>query len=176
MNKIIFIIPALLALYLCVLHVQVTQEEKKPQYIERPLPYFNYPDITAGAPKNSHINKENLPDHPIMINIFASWCPTCKLEHEQLLKIAREKHIPIYGIAFRDQLRPVQFYLIREKNPYRRVMLDTKGTASYIFNITSTPQSFIVDAKGHIRYHHKGPISEEQLHTHILPAIQEASK
>ncbi len=175
MNRLIYALPLLTLLYLGYAYFQEQEKRSKPQMIEQVLPYFEYPEILSKTGINGTITNSGLPKKPVMINLFASWCPTCKLEHDQLMTLAQMGKVDIYGIAFRDKEYMVEIMMKRDGTPYNHIALDKEGTAAHIFKARGTPQSYIIDQNGVIRYHHNGPISEKALYSHILPAIEKIS-
>ncbi len=176
LNGLIYALPILISLYLVFHHFEKQKEASTPQFIERPLPYFEFPEILSLNGKNETLSNTGVPKRPILLNIFGSWCPTCRLEHPQLLKLANMDKIEMYGIAYRDTEEGVRLMMQRDGRVFDRIALDTGTNAPYNFNFIKTPQTYIIDANNVIRYQHAGPISEEQLYTHILPAIKEVTK
>ncbi|MGH1403607.1 MAG: redoxin family protein [Alphaproteobacteria bacterium] len=175
MNRLIYVLPFITLFYLGYAYFQEKTERSTPQMIERVVPYFEYPEILSKTGNNTHLSNSTLANKPIMINIFASWCPTCQLEHDQLMALAEMDAVDIYGIAYRDKEYMVEIMMKRDGNPYKRIALDEKGTSIHAFQARGTPQSYIIDQNGIIRYHHKGPISKKTLYSHILPAIEKVS-
>lgn len=176
LNRLIYALPVLISLFLGYQHFEKQKEESTPQFIEKPLPYFEFPEILSKNGENDVLSNSKMPDRPILLNIFGSWCPTCKLEHPQLLKLANMNKIEMYGIAYRDTEEGVRLMMQRDGDIFDRVALDTGINVPYNFNFIKTPQTYIIDRNHVIRYQHAGPISEEQLYSHILPAIEEVSK
>ena len=96
-----------------------------------------------------------------MINFFASWCAPCKIEHPLFVELA-EQNIPIYGIAFRDKIVPLQAYLDSNGNPYKQYGSDAKGTAGIAWGLRGVPETFVVNEQGQIIWHWEGLLTEKQ--------------
>lgn len=172
MNKLIYALPLLVCVLIIGLGALKKHKQSTPQYIEKTVPYFEYPEILNSSGENGTISLKNLPKKPIMINIFGSWCATCKLEHEQLMTLSDMGVIDIYGIAFKDTQDDVEKMVKKIGNPFTRIALDKDMKTIPFWGVRETPQSYIIDSDGVILYHHRGPISAKRLQTHILPAIQ----
>ena len=101
-------------------------------------------------------NKEN-----IIINFFASWCPPCKIEHPNLLKLSKE--FKIYGIAKKDNDMKIRDWLNKSGNPFKAIGMDNDGSASINWGVYGLPETFFVDRNGKIIYKHVGPITQNDL-------------
>lgn len=98
-----------------------------------------------------------------LINIFASWCTSCAMEHPLLARLAKEKNLSIYGIAWHDEVPALQRYLNEKGNPYHQVLLDDTGTVVVSLGITGAPESLLVDNAGKILWHGQGMLTEQGL-------------
>ena len=107
-----------------------------------------------------------------MVNVWASWCVSCRAEHSLLLLMARDMHIPIIGINYKDTRRDALTVLRETGNPYQANAFDPDGRVAIDWGVYGTPESFIIDQQGIIRYKHTGPITAAKLHAEILPLIE----
>jgi len=107
--------------------------------------------------------------HPYLINFFASWCVPCHAEHDYLLELAGE-HIPIIGIAFKDKVKAVKDFLLKDGNPFVTVADDRNGRTGLDWGVTGVPETFVIDAAGVIRFHQVGPLTEDIIQQQLLPA------
>ena len=96
-----------------------------------------------------------------LLNVFASWCVSCVVENEVLLKISQNKNINIYGIAFRDIDANTKKYLEKNKNPYKKVGVDRKGELSELLLVEAIPETFVINKKNQIIYRYQGPLDQE---------------
>ena len=111
----------------------------------------------------SFFDKSNLLEHrePKIINFFASWCPPCKIEHEQLINLSK-KH-DVFGIAKKDTMENVKLWLQDRGNPYNKIGFDFDGLASIEWGVYGLPETFIVNKSGEIIYRHVGPITSDNI-------------
>ncbi|MFT6332928.1 MAG: cytochrome c biogenesis protein CcmG/thiol:disulfide interchange protein DsbE [Lentimonas sp.] len=116
------------------------------------LPEFSFIELNNSRQTFSNEDLKN--NDYSLINVFASWCSSCAVEHHLLMKLSRK--IKIYGIAWRDIDKNTKNYLEKYGNPYQKVGIDNKGK----FQVKGTPESFLVNSKGEIIYYLQGPIDE----------------
>lgn len=175
MNKIMYLLPLLTVLILGSLHLQNLSKGDGPQIIDAPLPKFQLPIVMLdpNSEKNgAPFTEKDFPDDLFLVNLFATWCTTCALEHAQLMRLSNVHQIPIYGIAFRDKIDHIRRLLTRTGNPYSVIIDDPEGYSEGYWDIQELPHTFIVDAKGRIRYDFKGPVKREDLFETVLPLIE----
>ena len=96
-----------------------------------------------------------------IINFFASWCPPCKVEHPNLMKLS--KKFKIYGIAKKDSDIKIKNWLEKAGNPFEAIGHDYDGSAGINWGVYSLPETFIVNNYGKIVYKHVGPITVRDL-------------
>lgn len=125
--------------------------------IDKPVPEFSLPSLDD---PNEMITPETLKGEPYIINVWATWCPTCKVEHPFLLKIA-EMGIPILGVDYKDDADAAKQLLKKTGNPYVKVAFDDEGALVMPLGVYGAPESFIVDAEGIIRYKLVGAVTEK---------------
>lgn len=111
-----------------------------------------------------------------LLNAWASWCVTCRHEHPLLMQLATETNIPIYGLNYQDNLADAQALLTQTGNPYTASGFDEKGQVGVALGLTGTPETFIIDKQGIIRYKQTGPLTAQVLTEKILPLMQQLGK
>jgi cytochrome c biogenesis protein CcmG, thiol:disulfide interchange protein DsbE len=126
--------------------------------IDRPAPKFALTALEAGS---TGFQTEDLAGKVSLVNIFASWCAGCRVEHPTLLRIAKEGAIPLYGINWKDKPGDGLKWLKSQRNPYLKVGDDQNGRLGIDLGVTGVPETFVVDRTGRIRYRHAGPITED---------------
>ncbi len=129
--------------------------EFRPQKII--LPEFSLPDLYD---ENREFSKKDLLGHYSVINFFASWCTTCRAEHEILLSLKKENFVEVYGIAWRDINYNTIDYLKKSGNPFSRVAFDGRGLFSKIIGLNAVPETVIVDPDGNIVMRYSGNLQE----------------
>jgi cytochrome c biogenesis protein CcmG/thiol:disulfide interchange protein DsbE len=149
------------------------QKSKQPMPVASaatPLPAFSIP--TLYHPEIPFTPK-NLAGKVFLLHFFASWCPACRAEHETFLTIKNTSHIPIYGIAYKDNPQNAEEWLRETGNPYNLVGSDPYGELGSQFHLYGTPQTFIIDKKGQIRYQFTGALDLHDWQTILLPLVNE---
>ena len=139
--------------------------------IDKPAPQFDLPPI-AGRPDG--LKTADLKGKVSLVNVWASWCPPCRIEHPILMTLAKEG-VTIYGINYKDKPKDADRFLRELGNPFARIGADLKGRASIDWGVYGYPETFIVDASGHIRYRHVGPINPGQVDSIIRPLLKKAA-
>ena len=134
----------------------------------RPLPAFVLQPLHPGGPT---LSKADLKGQVAMINVFASWCPSCAEEQPMLMQLSASGVAPIYGVAWLDPPEKTAAWLQEHGDPFRRIGEDTSGRLGIDLGVTGAPETFIVDRQGRIRYRQIGPISNETWRTVLQPLI-----
>ncbi|MHA1568270.1 MAG: DsbE family thiol:disulfide interchange protein [Alphaproteobacteria bacterium] len=137
--------------------------------IDKPAPEFSLPSLdgAAGALGTAHLKGQ-----VSLLNVFASWCIPCKVEHPQITRLGKIPGVALYGLNYKDKAGEAKAWLERLGNPYHRIGADTDGRAGIEWGVYGVPETFIVDAMGQIRYKHVGPIMPRDLEETILPIIE----
>lgn len=121
------------------------------------LPEFSLSDLFD---ENENFSKKDLVGKYSVINFFASWCTTCRAEHEILLRLQQEKIVDLYGIAWRDIDENTKKFLQKNGNPYKKVAKDGTGLFSKITGIEAIPETVILDEAGNIVMRLQGNLQE----------------
>jgi cytochrome c biogenesis protein CcmG/thiol:disulfide interchange protein DsbE len=111
-----------------------------------------------------------------LVNYWGTWCVACRQEHPQLLTMASEMGITLYGVNYDDTPDRALQYLAREGNPFKAVGEDVSGRNRIDWGVYGAPETFVVDGNGRVVLRHAGPITEDILATKIMPAIESAAK
>lgn len=136
--------------------------------IDKPAPQFSLPGIDGGP---NGFSTTDLKGKVALVNVFASWCPPCRVENPVLLTLAKDG-VPIYGINYKDKPRDAKAYLAELGNAYTRIGADRDGRVSIDWGVYGYPETFVVDATGRIRYRHVGPIMPQDLDTIFRPMLK----
>lgn len=163
-NRMTFWVPlALFAFFAGLAAFMLTQE--KDQFVEstmigEPLPDFALKPAFAALPGAS--KSDLVGGQPRLLNIWASWCVPCIAEAPQL-EALQAQGVEIVGIAIRDRPEDVANFLGRYGNPYARIGADDISEVQLAIGSSGVPETFVIDAKGVIRYQHIGDIRPEHL-------------
>ncbi len=136
--------------------------------IDKPVPAFNQPVLGNPA---QQLSNESFLGKPYLVNFWASWCITCRVEHPVITEYARRKALTIVGLNFRDEEADAQAWLKHYGDPYDIVLTDRSGRLSIDFGVYAAPESFLVDAAGTIVFKQIGALTPEIFETEILPRI-----
>jgi len=119
----------------------------------KPLPEFSLPGL--GEPGQR--SRADLTGQAGLLNVWATWCPSCRVEHPYLLELARQG-IPIYGLNYKDEDAAARRWLEELGNPYRFNIVDRAGTLGLDLGVYGAPETYLIDAAGVIHYRHVGVV------------------
>jgi cytochrome c biogenesis protein CcmG/thiol:disulfide interchange protein DsbE len=132
------------------------------------LPDFLLPDLFD---EKGIFSKNDLKGQYSLINIFASWCTTCQVEHEFLMRMKDE--INIYGVAWRDINQNTKKFLSQNGNPYKKVATDNQALLGKLIGIVAVPETLIIDREGNIVLRYRGNLEESSVEK-ILEFLRKA--
>jgi cytochrome c biogenesis protein CcmG/thiol:disulfide interchange protein DsbE len=139
--------------------------------IGKPLPAFDLAPVRAG---DGRLASRDLRGRPRLLNAFASWCVSCRIEHPILLAL-KAKGVPIDGLDWKDTSAAGSAYLLKEGDPYANVGSDPTGRAGIDLGVAAVPETFVVDGAGIVRYKHVGPISPDDWNNTLEPLMARLS-
>lgn len=134
----------------------------------QPVPAFSLPDLHQ---PDKMITAADLQGQPMLVNVWATWCPSCHVEHPYLLKLARENGVSIVGLNYKDEREAAKEWLARLEDPYIFSIYDEEGRLGLDLGVYGAPETYIVDANGIIRYRHVGVVDEKVWETVLSPII-----
>ena len=135
--------------------------------INRPLPAFDLPSVRTG---DAGLASTDFRGKPMLLNMFASWCVSCRIEHPLLLDL-HARGVPIAGLDWEDRAADGSKYLKENGDPYARAGLDASGRTGINLGITGVPETFVVDKHGRVRYKQIGPIETADWENTIKPLM-----
>lgn len=138
------------------------------ELVGRELPAFELEDVLAAGVT---VGRDDVVGEPCLINVWATWCPTCVVEHAYLNRLAREHGVSIIGINYNDDTAKARDWLDRYGNPYRRVIADTDGRLGIDLGVYGAPETFVMDHEGRIRYRHVGVVDERVWRDVLSPLL-----
>ena len=121
------------------------------------LPEFSLPDLFDSS---KDFSKKDLVKKYSLVNFFASWCTTCRAEHENLMRLKDSGIIDIYGVAWRDIDDNTKSYLQSNGNPFVKVATDAQGLFTKIIGINAVPETLIIDREGNVILRYSGNLEE----------------
>ena len=139
-------------------------------FIGKPAPDFR---LTQLADEKLAFTPEDMKGKVWLLNVWASWCVSCRVEHPLLVEMSKKNVVPIVGLNYKDGRGEGMQWLQRFGNPYSLSAFDADGKVGIDYGVYGVPETFVIDKKGVIRYKQIGPITPEALEKTLLPLIRE---
>ncbi|MCB1698243.1 MAG: DsbE family thiol:disulfide interchange protein [Pseudomonadales bacterium] len=136
--------------------------------IDQPLPEFTLPVLG----EDRLLKRDELVGEVALLNVWATWCSSCRVEHPYLLQIAASG-VPVYGINYKDDDAAAGRWLAELGNPYRANIADREGSLGLDLGVYGAPETYLVDARGVVRYRHVGVVDERVWQTILQPLYQQ---
>lgn len=141
--------------------------------IDKPVPPFDLPPLPGKEPG---LIVANLARGEVsLVNVWASWCGPCRVEHPQLIEIAKMQKVHMIGLNYKDDPANALAFLKQLGDPYETIGADRKGRVAIEWGVYGVPETFLIDGKGRIVMKHVGPLQPEDISEKILPAIRAAT-
>ena len=171
MNR--YLIPlAVFALLVAVLAIGIVESPRKDlvpsPLIGKPAPQFSLPSLTDPA---HEVSSQQLRGHWYLFNVWGTWCVSCRMEHPELVRIARTGRVPIIGLDWKDSRADALAFLKQEGDPYQRIAVDRQGNEAIRWGVYGAPETFLVNPQGIIVYKYIGPITPRAWTQDILPHL-----
>jgi len=141
--------------------------------IGKQMPEFALPILGR---EETIVTNEDLVGEPFLLNAWASWCPTCRVEHPVITDLARSGKIRVVGLNYKDEKADAQAWLARFGDPYDLTITDISGRTAIDFGVYAAPESFLIDSNGTIVFKQIGMMTPEVIETEILPRLEQWSK
>ncbi|TCV97539.1 cytochrome c biogenesis protein CcmG/thiol:disulfide interchange protein DsbE [Luteibacter rhizovicinus] len=154
-------------------NTQHDQHEIVSPLINQPAPDFQLPVLGDDARK---VGKASLLGKPYLLNIFGSWCIECVHEHPMLMTDAKTLGIALVGYNYKDEPDAANAWIAEHGNPFDVIVADRDGRQALDFGVYGAPETFLIDAKGFIRYKHVGPLTPDVMTTELKPAVEALAK
>jgi len=108
-----------------------------------------------------------------LLNVWASWCVSCREEHAVLNEFAKTGLLPIVGLNYKDEPTDARQWLAKLGNPYQLSVMDREGKVGLDWGVYGVPETFVIDKKGVVRHKHIGPVDMPSLQQSLIPLIQQ---
>ncbi len=167
------IIFAVLALMFYGVERQVERGEYSPTalpsaLVDKPLPDFRLPVLES----DGWLSRSELLGQTLLLNVWATWCPTCHFEHPFLLELARRGEVALFGINYKDDADKARVWLAEKGNPYTATLVDADGRLGLDLGVTGAPETYVIDPKGVVRLRYQGALDERVWREQFLPLLQ----
>jgi cytochrome c biogenesis protein CcmG/thiol:disulfide interchange protein DsbE len=138
--------------------------------IGKPAPVFKLQQLHE--PEITLESKDNL-GKVWLLNVWASWCASCRDEHPLLVQLAKADVVPIYGLNYKDKRDLAIQWLDQLGDPYTKSVMDTEGRVGIEYGVYGVPETYVIDKSGVIQYKQIGPVTVDVLEKTILPLVKE---
>jgi cytochrome c biogenesis protein CcmG, thiol:disulfide interchange protein DsbE len=141
--------------------------------IGKPAPAFELPLLQQ--PDKTFSEKDML-GTVWVLNVWASWCPPCLVEHPVVSELARSGIAPVVGLNYKDAREDALPWLKRNGDPFKVIAFDAAGRIAIDYGVYGVPETYVIDRKGIIRYKRVGPLTPEITQNKLRPLIEELAK
>lgn len=138
--------------------------------VGKPAPAFSLAQLHDPA---KQFSPQDMKGQVWLLNVWASWCVSCKIEHPILLALSRKNIVPIYGLDYKDKREAGMAWLQEGGDPYVLSASDVEGRIGIDYGVYGVPETYVIDKQGVIRYKQIGPVTQESLREKILPLVAE---
>jgi cytochrome c biogenesis protein CcmG/thiol:disulfide interchange protein DsbE len=160
----------LLILVFLAIGLTLNPSEVPSPLIGKPAPAFKLPRLHSS---DETLSLDDLKGQVTLINVWASWCESCRVEHPLLLKVAASGAVPVYGLNYKDERDNAINWLRKLGNPYRAIAVDREGRTAIDFGVYGAPETYLIDQHGIIVYKKIGPVTPNDWKNDMLPLIQQ---
>lgn len=139
--------------------------------IDKPVPVFDLPPV-QGRPADSGLKSADFEtgQGPVLLNVFASWCAPCRVEHPVLMDLAQQG-VTIHALNYKDKPEAAARFLGQLGDPFRRAGADESGRVAIDFGVYGVPETFVISGEGRILYKHAGPLTDYEIDNEIKPLL-----
>jgi len=138
--------------------------------INKPAPAFTLPQLHDPS---QQFSEQDMRGQVWLLNVWASWCVSCRQEHPILMDLASQNIVPVYGLDYKDKREDGLAWLRSGGDPYVLSVSDTEGRIGIDYGVYGVPETYVIDKQGVIRYKQIGPVTVQSLQEKILPLVAE---
>ncbi|TBV08214.1 DsbE family thiol:disulfide interchange protein [Phytopseudomonas dryadis] len=171
MRRLILLLPLLIFLAVAVFLYRglfLDPAELPSALIGKPFPAFSL----AAVESDRTITQDDLKGKPSLVNVWATWCVACRVEHPVLNTLAG-MGVNIHGVNYKDDNAAAQKWLRDFHDPYLLNISDPRGSLGLDLGVYGAPETFFVDAQGIIRHKYVGVIDERVWREKLAPLYQQ---
>ena len=141
--------------------------------IGKPAPHFELPQLHETT---RMFTERDMLGKVWMLNVWASWCVSCRDEHPVLLDLAASGAVPLYGLNYKDKREDGLAWLKGMGDPYKLSIYDFDGRVGIDYGVYGVPETYVVDKAGVIRYKRIGPLTPQIVKEKVLPLVRELER
>jgi cytochrome c biogenesis protein CcmG/thiol:disulfide interchange protein DsbE len=140
--------------------------------VDKPAPAFTLPRMDQAA----MFSPAEMKGRVWMLNVWASWCGSCRQEHPLLMDVAKSGVVPLVGLDYKDGAAEARRWLAEHGDPYLLSAVDADGRVGIDYGVYGVPETYVIDRAGTIRYKHIGPVTADVMQAKILPLVRELQR
>ena len=176
MNRWLSLIPLVVLVALAALFIGWSLKRdpavKPDALVGQAIPETVLPILTGDQPGPGQVDLKTAGvGRPMLVNVFASWCLPCKVEHPKLMAL-KARGVAVVGVAWKDAPADTRAFLDELGDPYSMVLVDQEGRAGLDLGITGAPETFAVNAMGKVVAKSSGPMVDDAEIERMVAAIQ----
>ena len=141
--------------------------------IGKPAPDFVLPDLFADG---GTVDSKSFRGRWVLLNVWATWCNECRVEHQQLLDIQQQGKVALVGLNYQDDNASARQWLAQLGNPFTAVAVDKEGRAAIDFGVYGAPETFLINPDGVIVHKVVGVVTPDGWRDTLLPLIEGSAK
>ncbi len=171
MKRLLLLLPLAMFLALAVILYRglfIDPSELPSALIGKPFPAFSLPSVQSGQT----LTEADLMGKPALVNVWATWCVACRVEHPMLNKLLKQG-VTIHGVNYKDDNAAAQKWLVEFHDPYQLNINDARGTLGLDLGVYGAPETFLIDKQGIIRHKFVGVIDERVWREQLAPLYQQ---
>ncbi len=138
--------------------------------IGKPAPAFKLSELHQNG---KLLGKEDMLGKVWLLNVWASWCVSCREEHPVLVEFSKQNIVPLYGLNYKDKRDDALAWLKQFGDPYTASIVDADGRVGIDYGVYGVPETFVIDKAGVVRYKQIGPVTPKALNEKILPLLKQ---
>ena len=160
MNRVTHFLPFIFCIFLIIALFSFLDKEEdqlRSVLLDKNFPDFSLPKLES----QKIVTGQDFSELPSLLNVWATWCIACRVEHPFLMKLKEESVVKIYGLNYKDQREKAIKLLDQIGNPYEFSIFDQKGKLALDLGVYGAPETFLIDEKGVIKVRHVGVLTKE---------------
>jgi cytochrome c biogenesis protein CcmG/thiol:disulfide interchange protein DsbE len=176
MHRLLFLPPVAIFLGVAVfLAVGLTLDPREvpSPLVGKPVPEFRLAPVQG---RTAGLATTDLKGEVSLVNVFASWCTSCRDEHPLLMQLREQDTVPVHGLNYKDAPVDSAAWLDQFGDPYVRTGADTDGRAGIEWGVYGVPETFVIDRNGVIAYKHIGPLRVSDLEQNVIPLVRQLTQ
>ena len=154
------------------LAIGLTKDPRKlpSPFIGKAAPTFALPLLHQ---KDKTFSPEYMQGKVWILNVWASWCVSCRAEHQVLNELVKNNRVNLIGLNYKDEVADARRWLGRYGDPYQLSISDIEGLTGIDWGVYGVPETFVIDKKGIVRLKHTGPVTHKDIKEKVIPLLKQ---